>query len=501
MIRLCFLVCFFGSSGIAQPVPRMGERVDSYLDLWDAWVETIPETERAQPLIDKVDAAMAEALETANGERYWASSPPADDGDASDKADWKWTAAFIDAHPEVLEMIREYSALPAVGASLRDSSFEHWSNPRPTYVMQISPKPNTLDDIAPLYWSSMRQHHVLLKVDAYLAIEHGNDERLLSDIQAIHGLARLSRVMGSWTDELISEAYASSLAGLIADPDIDWSGIRAETMLGLLEVSEKMQQLVLPTEALAIEHAIAQEKIDWFAEDAEHDRFGPLGMARLIDLKNRSLYAFLPASIAQTRGERIVVALAAITLQQSFASIPEHRQRIRAYFQEAIELSTSPGFSLRALPETVHQIDARQEQQQPIFAIADDAIRARNLPFMLYLHPTRISAARLRLCMEIHHRRHGHYPARIEDLDPDLQRFDLTDQFSGKPLRCKLVNAKLIIYSVGPNRDDDNGSPLLDDEGDQTLLPDFIPLNDLETMSKEEREANVGDWVLYPAAN
>ena len=72
----------------------------------------------------------------------------------------------------------------------------------------------------------------------------------------------------------------------------------------------------------------------------------------------------------------------------------------------------------------------------------------------------------------------GRAPRKLEDLTP---RFisSIQDRFSGKPLRLKSdpVSGKPMVYSLGPDRDDDGGSPIKDavrpdSDGDMTRVPD-----------------------------
>ncbi|MES2792089.1 MAG: hypothetical protein V4719_20910 [Planctomycetota bacterium] len=93
-------------------------------------------------------------------------------------------------------------------------------------------------------------------------------------------------------------------------------------------------------------------------------------------------------------------------------------------------------------------------------------------PHRMYLEATQAS-----LALEQYRRRTGHWPERLEQLVPvDLPRVPL-DAYSGQPLIYRLVEGRPLLYSVGPDRDDDGGKPLSElswpviPDGDEQILP------------------------------
>ena len=498
LIRAVLILCFGVSSVIAQPRPLVGEGVDAYLDRWDEWLATIPQDQRAMTMIEQVDAAMDDAIHAIQGDWYWVSWHSDAHGNNDYNRDWEWTVAFIESHPQVLESIRQYSTLPIVGDSLRVASFAYRSHPRRTYVLELSPKPIALDDIAPEYLSLLRQQFILLMADANLAIEQGNDPRLLADLQAVYGLVRLSRTTGGWLDELVKGAYAGSITQLCLNPRIDWSGVGSDTLLAVLKIIDKIDGLVAPVEALEIERVIAQEKINWLSEDQRDDRVGPLGVARLIDLVYWSHVerVLTLTKTPESKGERLVVSLLALIIQRSLASLPEQLRRVDEYFDAAISLCELDSANMHTFPEAITRVDGPRAQYQSRFVVADHAITARNLWFNLCLQPTMHNAARLRLVLEIHHRRHGVYPNHAIDLDSDLEQH-LSIRTLGMPLQWKIVDDALLIYWVGPDRDDDNGRPILDEGGSPMQWPGFLTLDELKVIHESDPGSVDGDWVLF----
>ncbi len=67
--------------------------------------------------------------------------------------------------------------------------------------------------------------------------------------------------------------------------------------------------------------------------------------------------------------------------------------------------------------------------------------------------------------------RHGHLPSDWADLVPEELPFAAVDPFDGKPLRMKLIEQTVVIYSVGPDFQDDGGRPIdREEKGDLTFV-------------------------------
>jgi len=59
---------------------------------------------------------------------------------------------------------------------------------------------------------------------------------------------------------------------------------------------------------------------------------------------------------------------------------------------------------------------------------------------------------------ERYRRKHGDWPAGLADLVPDYLTTVPADPYDGRPLRCKRLPDGLIVYSVGPDLQDDGGA-------------------------------------------
>lgn len=66
------------------------------------------------------------------------------------------------------------------------------------------------------------------------------------------------------------------------------------------------------------------------------------------------------------------------------------------------------------------------------------------------------------LALSAHHSRTGHYPDTLSALVPSELSAVPSDPFSGRPLIYTVKDDAYVLYSVGPDRRDDHGKPLLE---------------------------------------
>lgn len=69
-------------------------------------------------------------------------------------------------------------------------------------------------------------------------------------------------------------------------------------------------------------------------------------------------------------------------------------------------------------------------------------------------------AASLGVLLYRYQARHGRFPDRLEELPPELISIVPRDPYDGKPMRMKPTEEGCVIYAVGPDMNDNLGSPL-----------------------------------------
>jgi hypothetical protein len=92
----------------------------------------------------------------------------------------------------------------------------------------------------------------------------------------------------------------------------------------------------------------------------------------------------------------------------------------------------------------------------------------------------------LGLALELFHRQQKKWPESLAELTPQYLPQVPVDRISGKPLHYKIVDDRPVIYSPGPDGDNDDGRAIKDDL--QVLqLPNSAPAD--------------GDWMIWTTAN
>lgn len=109
---------------------------------------------------------------------------------------------------------------------------------------------------------------------------------------------------------------------------------------------------------------------------------------------------------------------------------------------------------------------------------------------------TQVDLALLAIALEVHRLEEGAYPARLEELVPGVLEELPVDPFGPTPYAYRITEDGYLIYSIGPNGKDDDGSnegegrltrePML--EGRVVVEPDFI--ND-DTSEYDEQIAKI----------
>ena len=483
-----FLVfAVFGSLACAQPTPELGERVDAYLDRWDAWVEPIPYEQRAiQEMLD-VDQWLRDMHDREGGERYLKTFKP-DDGDRLDEfTDWAWTVELVEENQDRITQIREYAYRQAVGASLRDASWRYRREPQ-GLIEVASANPQFIDDISPQYWSMLREQAKLLRVDAVLAADEGDGERFIKNLKAMVNIARLGKVTGAWLDHLVMTAHLNMIASMALTEEFNLDQLDDEYVQDLLLVIDACSALYDLNAALVSERIVAHEKMQWLCVDMRGDRLGPVGVARFVGDRGRAISKLWYDGSWDT-DERLRYLAESFALMYMLPSVSGQIAYIDRFYDSIIEFELAQVHSLSSLPKAV------QVLEDPDWATGWDSMIAaslvlKNNVWFHYVHTqTQFAAARLRISAVLFQRETGSYPQGIEQIEGEF-----TDFYTGRPLGYKLKNEHPLIYSGGTDRDDDSGRPT-DDPSDAWL---FYPLDEIKRLLESDQERFDGDLILYP---
>ncbi len=495
MVLYVFLAIWisFGTATLTQ----------NYWKAYNAPVRAMADEERAWPLYRKAIFALEGAA-----------SKDLLKGDVTTaRDDWDETVALLRQNTAALARFREAAARPHLGLLVspqvdheldaKYNSFTGWSR----YPQPAAPSPDTIDDNPPIITmplpplAALRTASKLLWRDALLALEEGDADRMVADIDATLGIARqLSYDDAHLVTQLVSIAVAAGSFEFIQDQLVErpaaltnrqWlllahrvAAVRGGGRIRLtFEVERHMFYDIL--QRLYTEQGYPA-----------HD-FGPQ-MASLSSLsyseyQGSSLYAPLTGPLA--------------------ATFVADRAEMRAKYDELMDLTVA--FADKPL----WQRDA-DRTYDALVAISEPALtRWRYYPVAV-LMPALGRAALLAelatqqrdvttvaIALELYHREHGEWPATLADLTPRFLPSVPPDRFDGQPLKYRLVDGEPLLYSVGVDRDDDGGRLIPAEGRNFGLSPyernkqarEWIPPATIEQWRGTEKEQQVdGDWLLWP---
>ena len=468
----------------------------NYMAEWNAATVRVPEDQRAWPVYREAALALGE----------W----PEQNKDADLRpggAGWPAMAEFVSQHARSVELIRQAAAMPELGwilsASIRDEDAP-LLNPRQGTQPARAPAQPAVENpdfmsflLPPL--APLRNAARLLSVDAYLAAEVSEGERALQDLQAILQIAEHARQTRFLVGDLIAVAIvnkACSTAGtLLRDhPQLLTDEQLAVLAHELAAVCGGTLRVRFDSERACIEDLLQR----YWTDDGHGD-----GLLR------PDLLRALAGADAAAADQ---VGAAPAWLLPLVSPIMAGRRELHARFTAILD-----GYEAEAATPLwergEHSVDAQVE------ALASAPLdRIRYLPLSI-MSPALGRASRIgelavqsrdatlvAIALELYHRRHGVWPAKLAELAPQLLPQVPPDRYDGRSIKYRVIDGQPLLYSVGADRKDDNGRlPEPKDLGPN--VPDRrARANALARAWLPPPEPNRppgaappdGDWVLWP---
>lgn len=493
------LTLVFGTVALAllvygiQAARIYGGRVNvarNYAAEWNAPILAVPEAERAWPVY------RAAALELGTWPRSW------DDLDLyPGSAAWDEVVAFTKEHAGALELFRRAAGMPKLAWILRVGVTEEDA---PLINSGGRPAPPPPED-GPFLWvllppaSVLRDGGRLLSVDAQLAaaaddprraeesllgmlqvVDHARETRfLIADLVAIAVTHHTCRVLGALLHEapaLFSDEQLTALAHRLAAVGEGSLRIRLDSERAMF--ADLLQRYYtddgsgdgLPRSKLA--------EIHWgVGDDLEWGR-GYVGAW------------FMPALSTMLAGRRETQEKYEYFLSRYEIDLdtPLWERQGRGVHSEIEELAASRWSGLRywTLLNVLPALDRA-------VLLGDLAEQVRD-------------ATLAAIALQLYHRRHGGWPATLDQLTPQWLPQVPVDRFDGKPLRYRLVDGQPLLYSVGADRDDDGGRlpelPKLGPDAPRRRWQCNRAAMQWQPLPDSDQPAPAGcpdgDWLLWP---
>ena len=509
-----------------------------YVAALNAPIKAVPEEDRAWPLYR---AAMLEIGYPAPRDAKWSDGPWSLWDQRPGDPKWPALLAWLDAHRDTLATVRRAAAKPSLGFILGEGGSaddpalygKHMSSTA-GYDAPANLLDGTVFTVLVPYVNNLSNLATLLKADAAAARSAGDGSRFAADLDAMLGLADqlaarpliITRLTSIRTRadalQLINETLADEPVPPLSQPMQRPARRLAAPLAGRgdgetrpASGAAKRQVATLRTPLLT----------DAQLRDFAHRLAGPQVAADLLGVDDeRVSFADAVQRIytdggsggghVTADGTKVLKLLEAMVGPASDAgadwSNPVDRGAVAAALRPLVAASRDDLIAAhdRWLDAVEAQLrrplrDAGGDQPGAVLAPlrASAASQAEYAPLLVLTRSFRATQAvaerylgrrdgtLVGLALELHRRRHGAYPASLDELTPGVLPSIPADRIAGGPVRYRLTNGRPVVYSVGADRDDDGGRAAVargKPEGWAAAMWGVAPA-----------DAPDGDWVLY----
>ena len=446
----------------------------NYVDALNHRIEQIPPEQRGWPLYRRAMLSLGDQTDAARSQwpNIWTSreSPQ--------------LTSWLRRHADAVELARQGAVRPVLGYLLsphiRPEDAALYPN-EATYQQRSSDVP--LNQMYLPYTDTLGFLTGLIAADARLARSDNDPARFVRDVEALMNLAKQMR------GDLFAPRENIALAAV--DAAIDCVGQTLVDAPNLLS-DEDLQRLA---HLLSEPHSAA----DLFDPDAG-SFYGLDALQRAYTDNGAGGGRITPAGLklsddVQPLGRRLSrpdALLRALLWPAALLTVPS-RQQTAAELDRALRLCHANLQQPYRLADW-SELRARPRAQQTITALTGQSIKIADLARQHWLAEFYLGERDglvVVIALEAYHRRHHAYPKTLAALVPEFLTQVPADRITGEPVHYRLVDGKPVIYSVGADRDDDDGRLAIAPNGKTCpslavrwgIAPDKAP---------------DGDWMLFP---
>jgi hypothetical protein len=401
---------------------------------------------------------------------------------------WPWMTQWLRQHAAALELAREAAAKPALGFVYGS----HGSCDDPAVFPElVSPSREDFPVLLP-YLNKLRSLSEVLTKDADLARQEDDVPRFSSDVAAILGMSGQLRSGGFIICSLVADALRWDALKQISDVLTAQSAWLRNS--DLQDLAHQLSRIGDAAETYGLEGmrlSIYDRVQNTYTDDGNGDgRLTPQGIwpdstwdGIVFVRNNAQMFTFGPAVMELAASRREIVnrfdQWARLVDSDLHHSMRERERTSADDF--LISTNDSDRWHTRdhVLDELVPGLQGWRIQAEWILG-ARDGIEAG-------------------LAAEMYRRRHGQFPASLQQMVPELLPVVPADRITGDPVKYRLVNGQPIVYSVGVDRKDDGGRPPEGPGGKMTNWPAAAAWPD--PTDRKPHKIPSGDWILYPLPN
>ncbi len=491
-MALLMLAALYVVTGIWMSFDRPQIRVN-YLAEINKVAQAVPAGERAWPAYR--EALLALGFDQSEGDtsaaRFLASE--AKPGDV----DWPSQEKFLNDHAEAIAKLRAAAMGPTLGFVAVTAEAGFSGTDQKLFGRQVPNQQATPDNDSPLQDSlisvmlplgQLRSAGRTLRADALRAAAGGDGATAYTNVMAMLGVSRHSQETPFFISLLTSEAIQAKARNVVRDVLADYPNLWA---------GDQLQRVA---------HAFASSRVDW-QRGFEGERMFFYDIMQRIYTDNGAGDGHLAFRVADHVNVFQMIeslggdsppansafsntTLALLTLPAANIVVASRKEMADAYEKlmgrAQAEMEKPLWLQDKNAP---FESEVRALQQGPTGRIhfwllellfpGLDALRNR-----IALSDGERDGLFIGLALELYHRQHHQWPSSLADLSPQWLPETPVDRITGKPLKYKIVDDRPLVYSVGPDHDDDGGRP---------TEKDVRPCSPTST-------ADDGDWIIWTTA-
>lgn len=485
-------------AGLAAMYFMQSPRVTTdYLPVLNRVASSLEEDERAWPLY--AQALLGLGVDRFRDEIDRASRP----GDEH----WDELVAYMQAHHEDIELIREASQRPGLGyvMGFQWDEWMHRLRPDEGEQMRVREQDKLLDKllyVVPLPTVSLL-HRIarLLAADAHLATLNGEPDRAYDDIVAMFAIAEHARETPLLINGLVC-VHIHTLAYRLTS-DLLQEHPEVFTNDQLRDLAHRIGRIngrnLITFEGERASFYDVVQRI--FSDDGHGD--GYLTSVGFQNLKSMRDFA------RQDRG-----TLGDLSDYLQVAARPAASRFTMASRREVVVMHDH----IMDTMEREFHIPMREQPTSTAYAGFDnwsEFDRHAYMPLTIFMpalsRPLRVRIERyegtqdgvlIGIALQRYHREHGRWPDTLDELSPALLPQVPVDRITGGPLHYRIVDDRPMVYSVGVDLDDDGGRMVhVGNEGPGLPLGEPRNEHTAQWLTDEQRETQTppdGDWLLWP---
>lgn len=407
---------------------------------------------------------------------------------------WPEVVRWIEDHADTLTLLDQATARPALGFVYgAEGSARELTKLAKQQGDPNDPFYNALITVLLPQLNYMRRNANILASDARLAAEQNDAERWLKRTRQIHRMGEHSRIPGILISHLVQIGIESIRLEQIQRMLVDHPGLLSDRQLA--ELAHDLALYHKPSDLLSYdgERMMFQDIVQRIYTDDGNGN----GYLSLRGISNLQRIEALPGPPGTQDEWSALSELAKFAAAPPAAMLMASRKDLITtydHYMDQLELNMDVPWRERRNESIEDQISVLKESRLLniryllITQLLPALDRASNTAERLL---TSRDATQVGIALELYRRRDGTYPATLEELTPALLPSVPVDPADGSTLRYRVVDGKPLVYSVGVDLDDDNGTfanaGRAGGSGSNAMA-----------IGNTTDERYSGDWILYP---